>query len=128
MRVLLDTHVFLWAIADDPRLSDPAQRLFTNSRTELMLSVVSVWEILVKVQLGKLAIPSLAKPFLDQEITKNDITILPLMLAHTFALEKLPMHHRDPFDRLLVAQSLHEDIPLVSGDQQVKAYPIKIIW
>jgi PIN domain nuclease of toxin-antitoxin system len=102
--------------------------VFNNSQAELVLSVVSVWEMIIKARLGKLTVLSPIRPFLDRQLEDNQITILSVTLEHIFALESLPMHHRDPFDRLLLAQSLTERIPILSSDKQLASYAAEIIW
>lgn len=125
---MLDTHAFLWAVTDDPRLSARCRKIFSAADTELVLSVVSVWEMIIKAQLGKLSTPSPMRLFLARQLEDNQIAVLPVTLEHIFALEALPMHHRDPFDRLLIAQSIEEGIPILSADQQLTAYTAKVIW
>ena len=105
MRAILDTHAFLWALAGDSRTSRRARDLF-NGPSDLFLSIASIWEILVKVQLGKLSFPRPAGPFVIRKLAENRIEILPIALDHLLAFEGLALHHRDPFDRMLVAQAL----------------------
>jgi PIN domain nuclease of toxin-antitoxin system len=127
MRALLDTHTFLWAIADDPRLSRRAQKIFTDPN-DLWLSAASVWEILIKVQTGKLPLPQPAGPYLVKQAAENRIEVLPITLDHILRIESLGMHHRDPFDRVLIAQSIQEKLPLVTADPHFERYPIEVIW
>jgi PIN domain nuclease of toxin-antitoxin system len=127
MKALLDTHSFLWAITEDSRLSHRARQIFT-ANSSLWLSVVSVWEILIKVRTGKLALPEPTGSYLVKELTKNQIDILPLSLDHVLRLEQMELHHRDPFDRILIAQSLEESLPIVTSDPQFEKYPIELIW
>lgn len=127
MKVLLDTHTFLWAIADDGRLSRRAQQVYTGPN-DLWLSVASVWEILIKVRAGKLPLPEPAGTYIVKELAKNKIEVLPIKLDHVLRIESLPSHHRDPFDRILIAQSLEENLPLVTADPVFKRYPAKLIW
>jgi len=126
MRVLLDTHAFLWGITADGRLSPLARKTFEES--ELFLSVASVWEIVTKVALGKLPLPGKPSQYLPSQIAINGISLLPIHTRHVFRLETLPMHHRDPFDRILIAQSLEEDLPIVSSDSLLRLYDSTIIW
>jgi PIN domain nuclease of toxin-antitoxin system len=128
VKLLLDTHAFLWAITDDPKLSEKARRMFTSNDNELLLSVASVWEILVKVQIGKLPLPKPAADYLRQQLTKNAVVILPIQLRHALRLEQLPPHHRDPFDRILIAQSLEEELPILTADPLMKNYSATIMW
>jgi PIN domain nuclease of toxin-antitoxin system len=127
MKALLDTHTFLWAISDDPRLSRRAQKTFTGPN-DLWLSVASIWEILIKAQTGKLPLPGPAGPYLVRKLGENRIEVLPIKLDHVLAIEKLAEHHRDPFDRILVAQSIEEDLPLITADPIFELYPVDVIW
>jgi PIN domain nuclease of toxin-antitoxin system len=127
MKALLDTHTFLWAIAEEGKLSRRAQQLYTGS-TDLWLSVVSVWEILIKAQTGKLPLPEPAGPYLTKKLAKDRIEVLPITLNHVLRTESLPLHHRDPFDRLLIAQSIEEGWPIVTADPWFTHYPVEVIW
>ncbi len=127
MKALLDTHTFLWAIAEEKRLSRRAQQIYTGSN-DLWLSVASVWEILIKVQLGKLPLPQPAGPYLVKKLVKERIEVLPITLDHVLRTESLPQHHRDPFDRLLIAQSIEEGWPIVTADPWFARYPVDVIW
>jgi PIN domain nuclease of toxin-antitoxin system len=127
MQALLDTQAFLWAIADEEKLSRRAQQVYTGPN-HLWLSVVSIWEILIKVRTRKLPMPQPTGSYLVSELAKNKIEILPLKLGHVLRLESLPAHHRDPFDRILIAQSLEEEIPLVTADPVFEKYPVRVIW
>ena len=128
MKILLDTHAFLWWIRDDPRLSRRARELVTSGRNELFLSVTCVWEILTKTQTGKLRLAESAQKFVAEQLTANNIQVLPLTLDHVFRLEQLPLHHRDPFDRILIAQSLEEEFPILSADPLLKNYSATLLW
>jgi len=127
MRALLDTHAFLWAISDDKRLSRQAQKLFVGP-SDLFLSMASIWEIVIKAQIGRLKLPSPVGPYIVKKMVENRVGTLPITLDHVFAVESLPMHHRDPFDRMLIAQSLQEKLPLVTADPVFEKYPIRVIW
>jgi PIN domain nuclease of toxin-antitoxin system len=128
VRILLDTHVFLWAITDDPHLSERVRRIFVDSESTVLLSAASVWEIIVKAQAGKLPFPKPAARYLRSQLAKTSVEVLPVMLAHALRVETLPLHHRDPFDRILVAQALEEKIPIASADKALTAYPVNIVW
>ena len=128
MRLLLDTHVFLWWIGDDPRLSLPAREAITKAENEIFLSVASAWEISVKTRLGKLTLPSDVESFLPDQIQRNAISILPIGLAHALRVSRLPIHHRDPFDRMLVAQAQAEKLTLVTADASIRLYDVKLCW
>jgi PIN domain nuclease of toxin-antitoxin system len=127
MKVILDTHAFLWALAGDARMSRHARDVFAGS-TDLSLSIASVWEILIKVQSGKLTFPRPAGPYLLSRMAENRIKRLTITIDHLLALERLPMHHRDPFDRMLIAQSIEEDWPIMTVDPMFKQYPVRVIW
>jgi PIN domain nuclease of toxin-antitoxin system len=127
MKALLDTHTFLWAIADQEKLSRRAQQIYTGPN-DLWLSVASVWEILIKVRAGKLPLPKPAGPYLLKELAKNRIEVLPITLDHLLRTESLPLHHRDPFDRLLIAQSIEEGWPIITADPSFERYPVDVIW
>lgn len=127
MKALLDTHTFLWSISDDERLSRKAQQIFTGSN-DLWLSVASIWEILIKVKTGKLPLPEPSGPYLVRELSENGIEVLPIKLDHVLRMENLTAHHRDPFDRILIAQSIEEKLPLVTADPVFERYPVKLIW
>lgn len=128
MKVLLDTHAFLWAITEDSNFSKRAGEIFVSRSIDLFFSVASVWEILIKVQIKKLPLPKPAMPYLREQLADNHIQILPIMLDHVARLEELPAYHRDPFDRILIAQSVEEGWPIVSADPLLKAYPVELIW
>lgn len=127
MRLLLDTHAFLWFIDDNPRLSAKA-KLLIESDADLLLSAASLWEIAIKVSLGKLTLAHPFDVFLPEQLTKNAVEILPISLAHLGAVAALPFRHRDPFDRLLAAQASVEGTPIVSADPVFDAYPVRRLW
>ena len=127
MRALLDTHAFLWALAGDERMSRHAREVFAGS-ADLFLSIASISEILVKVQAGKLDFPRPAVRFVIRKLAENRIEILSISVDHLLAVERLPMHHRDPFDRMLIAQSIEENIPVVTADRVFARYPVEVIW
>ena len=127
MKALLDTHTFLWAIAEEGKLSRRAQQIYTGPN-DLWLSVASVWEILIKVQAGKLPLPKPSGRYLVKELSKNQIEVLPITLNHVLKIENLPLHHRDPFDRLLIAQSIEEGWPIITADPWFARYPVDVIW
>ncbi len=128
MNVLLDTHAFLWFVNDDPRLSQPARVLIETEESQPFLSVASLWEIAIKISLGKLNLKQPYKTFIPQQLASNGIGILNVTLEHTAAITTLPFHHRDPFDRLLVVQSKIEKMTLVSADPAFDLYEVKRVW
>jgi PIN domain nuclease of toxin-antitoxin system len=103
MKYLLDTHIFLWWITDNPKLSEHAREIFADPYNEIFLSAASTWEMVIKSSAGKLSLPSSPVLFIRTQIAMNDITILNITVEHTFALLRLPMIHKDPFDRILIA-------------------------
>ncbi|HEV7373805.1 MAG TPA: type II toxin-antitoxin system VapC family toxin [Pyrinomonadaceae bacterium] len=127
MKLLLDTHTFLWFIDDSPRLSARAKSLL-ESDADLLLSVASLWEISIKISIGKLTLAQPFDVFLRQQLTNNDIEILPISLAHLGVVSTLPFHHRDPFDRLLIAQEIIEKMSVVGIDTAFDAYSITRLW
>jgi len=128
MRFLLDTHAFLWFILNDKALSTTARRLIVDPTNTIDVSPASYWEIAIKIGLGKYTLNQPYESFLETQIAKNGFEILPVEIRHTALLTTLPMHHRDPFDRLLIAQALVEQIPLVSGDPHFDAYGVHRLW
>lgn len=128
MRVLIDTHAFLWFITADSRLSDHARQVLSTGGNQVLLSVASVWEIAIKVAIGRLPLPLPLDTLIADQLRLNRIGLLPISLDHALGVAHLPMHHRDPFDRLLVAQAIREEIPLVSADEAFDAYPVQRRW
>lgn len=128
MRVLLDTHALLWFLLADHKLSQRAQGMISDAETVVEISPASYWEIAIKISLGKYELLEPYAQFMERELRISDFSILPILPRHTALLTNLPFHHRDPFDRLLIAQSMAEAIPLVSCDQNFDAYAISRIW
>lgn len=127
MKFLLDTHTFLWFIDDNPKLSQNAKTLLEEDH-ELLLSIASLWEIAIKLSLGKLTIAISYDELMTQQLEINSIDILPITIAHLKVVSGLPLHHRDPFDRLLIAQSIVECIPIVSADSAFDSYTVERFW
>lgn len=127
MRLLLDTHIFIWWADEPDKLSSTALSALEDKTNDLILSVVSIWEIQIKIQLGKLKLSQPLKELIESQQETNDLRILPIELAHVLALDALPFHHKDPFDRLLIAQSILEDMTLATVDQKFSAYPVKLL-
>ncbi len=128
MRFLLDTHAFLWFIGGDERLPSSARTLIADMENEIFLSVASLWEIAIKVSLKKLTLGAPFAELLPGQIIKNEITVLPIDLEALTLVTSLPFHHRDPFDRLMIAQALTQDVPIISRDELFSAYQVKCIW
>ena len=127
MKLLLDTHTFLWFIEDSPKLSPEAKGLL-ESEAGLLLSIASIWEMAIKISIGKLSLPSPFDEFVSEQLSKNSIELFPIRLAHLGLVSTLPFHHRDPFDRLLIAQAMTEQYPIVSIDDKFDAYSVKRLW
>ncbi|ETX02905.1 type II toxin-antitoxin system VapC family toxin [Candidatus Entotheonella palauensis] len=128
MRLLLDTHTFLWFLLDDPSLSTTAKALIIDPDNDIEMSPATYWEIAIKISLGKYELPEPYEAFMEREIATNDFRILPIEPRHTAVLTTLPHHHREPFDRLLIAQAMVENIPILSIDTAFDAYPITRRW
>jgi PIN domain nuclease of toxin-antitoxin system len=128
MRLLLDTHTFLWAITDDSRLSPSARQAFLNPDNTLMLSMASAWEIGIKVGLKKLRIKGRWPDIVKREMSANGIGWLAIEFGHCAKVATLPFHHRDPFDRLMAAQALIERTAVISADDSFEAYGVRRIW
>jgi PIN domain nuclease of toxin-antitoxin system len=126
MTLLLDTQAFLWWVGGDPRLSRRARRAITDA--SCLLSVASCWEMAIKAGLGKLEIPRPIDRFLQEQLEVNGFRLLPASLEHVSAVADLPLHHRDPFDRLLAAQARREELPIVSADPVFRKYGVKCVW
>ncbi len=128
MKLLLDTHAFLWFIAGDKQLEDHARRLIEDPTNERFLSVASIWEITIKSSLGRLTIPTPPSTLIREHVWANAIDILNITPEHFDALHSLPYYHKDPFDRLLIAQAIHEDMFLVTKDQVFAEYDVQSTW
>ncbi len=128
MRLLIDTHVFLWWIGDDSRLSKKAREMISEADNQLYLSAASGWEIAIKAKLGKLQIDGDVTTFIIEQMHLNSIEQLPVSISHALHVSTLDDLHRDPFDRLLVAQARLERMPILTADQYIAAYPIETIW
>lgn len=126
MRQLLDTHTFIWFVMGDPRISVSTRSQIENN--ENLLSIASVWEMAIKHSIGKLNFGLAFNEFIEQQIIRNGIELLPVTIDHITVVATLPLHHRDPFDRILIAQALAENIPLLSADKIFDAYPIRRVW
>jgi len=128
MKIIFDTHSFIWWDSNLTRLSDLALRLCRDSSHSLVLSAASVWEMQIKLQLGKLRLHLPLSEIITTQQETNHLEILPVHLHHIMALESLPMYHKDPFDRLLAAQANVEGAILLSCDPVFTHYPVNIVW
>ena len=128
MKALLDTHVFLWWIMDDARLSLYIRDFIADEGNDLFLSSASCWEIAIKTKIGRLKLPDNPEKFIPDQMIANNISGLPIQLVHALHVYNLPDHHRDPFDRMLVAQARIEKIPIITNDRLIADYDVKILW
>ena len=128
MKFLLDTHSFLWFIGGHTNLSPTARKLIEEVGNQPLLSIVSLWEMAIKLSLGKLALAQAFEELIPQQIQLNGIEVLAIEVEHLAEVVKLPFHHRDPFDRLLIAQAMVEQISIVGADSQFDAYAVKRLW
>lgn len=128
MRLLIDTHVLIWWVTDSAKLSPRVLDLLMNREVSLVLSMVSVWEIQIKSSLGKIDLRSPLAEIVANQITTNALELLSIELHHIYALSDMPLHHRDPFDRLLIAQAIIEELPIASIDEAFDPYNITRIW
>jgi PIN domain nuclease of toxin-antitoxin system len=128
VRLLLDTHAFLWFAGGDARLSSRARRRIEDPAHDKFLSVASIWEAAIKASLGKLTLSISLEAVVEEGATNNGIALVDVRREHAAAVEHLPFHHRDPFDRLLVCQAMVERMQIVSADASLDAYPIRRVW
>ena len=128
MKLLLDTHSFLWWIGDDARLSGPAREAIADPGNDVSFSVASAWELAIKTAIGRFEAEGGLGPFLEEHIQRNAFRVLPVKLEHAVSVAALPAHHRDPFDRILVAQAIVEGLTLVTRDALVTAYAVPTVW
>jgi PIN domain nuclease of toxin-antitoxin system len=128
VNLLLDTHSFIWFVEDNPSLSLHARMLIEEPTNDVFLSIASVWEMAIKVSLGKLDLNQPFDLFIPNQLLLNDITLLDITVSHTLRVATLPFHHRDPFDRLLIAQSLVEGMPFIGIDSVFDGYGVNRLW
>ena len=128
MRLLLDTHVLLWWHDQPARLTETAYDAIHDLGNDVFISVVNGWEMQIKAQLGKLTLPKPLHVILQEEQATNGFRLLPVTIEHVYALGSFPLHHRDPFDRLLIAQAHQEGLPLVTHDPKLSPYPVSLLW
>ncbi len=127
MRLLLGTHIFIWFVLSPGQISAAALAAIQNPQNRIFLSLVSAWEMSIKSGSGKLSLTQPIEPFVEDQARRNRFEILPITLPHIAAVERLPQHHRDPFDRLLIAQSITEIMPLISADRAFDSYSLSLI-
>jgi len=128
VNILLDTCTFLWIVRDSPRLSATARALFSNPRHTVYLSAVSAWEMMVKHNLGRLPLAEPPHRYIPNERAKHGIAALDLTEAAVLELRRLPTHHQDPFDRMLICQAIAHSLTLLTPDDHIQAYPVRTVW
>ena len=127
MMYLLDTHTLLWYLNDDQQLPLYAKKSIEDTANDILISIASLWEIEIKASLGKLVLRASVEK-IHAVATQQGMRILPISVEHLIQLRGLPFHHRDPFDRLLIAQAITEKADIISGDQFFPLYPVRIVW
>ena len=128
MKYLLDTHTLLWITTDDPKLSKKAKNIYLDAENEILLSIASIWELAIKSSIGKITFQKDLDEFVDVHIKGNNIEILKIELPHVLRIEKLPFHHRDPFDRLIIAQAIEDNLKILGANNIFDKYKVKRIW
>jgi PIN domain nuclease of toxin-antitoxin system len=128
MRALLDTHTFLWWNLDAPQLSAEVRALIANGNNEIFLSAASAWEIAIKAAKGRLTLPEPPDQYVAERMRLHHFSALPIELSHALEVYRLPDIHQDPFDRLLIAQSQLEKMPLLTADSEINRYQVEVIW
>ncbi len=131
MNFLLDTNAFLWFVNNHQSLSAEARDIIEDQNSLIFLSIASIWEMAIKASLGKLIVPLPLQSFVERELSSNEFALLPITVEHTEIVLSLPFPdsgHRDPFDRLLIAQSMVEDLPVITNDRAFDAYEIQRVW
>lgn len=127
MNVLVDTHVWIWSLADPNRLSPESRSLLSSSRNVVYLSAASAWELAIKAALGRIELPEPVETYVPTRMARQGITALPITHGHALRVSTLPPHHRDPFDRLLIAQALVERLPILTADAAFDRYDVEVI-
>lgn len=128
MKLLLDTHAFLWLRSEPEKISQSVLDAYYNIKNDIFLSIVSIWEIQIKHQLGKLELNVPLQQLIDTQTQQNGLKILPITPVHIYALNTIPFYHKDPFDRLLIVQAKLENMQLVSADGVFKQYEVELFW
>lgn len=127
-RYLLDTHTLLWITTDDPKLSERIKNIYLNAENEMFFSLASIWELAIKSSLGKITFKKNLDDFIQEHVRGNNIDILRIEMPHVFRIENLPYHHYDPFDRLLIAQSIENSLTILSADNIFDKYNVTRVW
>lgn len=126
MKLLLDTHCWLWWLSEPQELTPSMQQAISNPENELFLSVASIWEIAIKVAIGKLTIPQPLAKLVAEQLPIDGINTLDIRTIHALKVKELPVHHRDPFDRILIAQAICENLTIITRDRRFAAYPVSL--
>ncbi|MDI6762884.1 MAG: type II toxin-antitoxin system VapC family toxin [Thermodesulfobacteriota bacterium] len=124
----MDTHTFLWWITDDPKLSLRVRGIISDGENVIFISAVTGWEIAIKAQIGRLKLPDKPQRFILEQLKINGMKSLPIEMRHALHISTLPIHHQDPFDRMLIAQAQMEELPVLSADPEIGKYEVTIIW
>ncbi len=127
MSYLIDTHTLLWYLKGDEQLSKNAKGILDNKKEQVFISIASLWEMAIKINIEKLKL-DYSFPELEQKLQFEQVAVLGVLFSHTETLTSLPLHHRDPFDRMIIAQSLTENLTIISKDKNFSLYPIQLLW
>lgn len=128
MKYLLDTHTLLWIVTNSPKLSKKAKKLYLETDNTILFSLASIWELAIKSSLGKIEFEKTLEDFIEEHVRGNNIQVLNIELSHLLRIEKLPFHHRDPFDRLLISQQIENNLSIISCDKVFDQYGVNRIW
>ena len=128
MKILLDTHTFIWFVTDSSRLSTTAKALIEDEYNEKLLSIASIWEMGIKHSIGKLTFELPFMTFIESQLQQNSMEILNIRIEHLDVVANLPLHHRDPFDRLIISQAIVEQLPIVGVDKAFDSYAVRRLW
>jgi len=128
MRFLVDTVVWLWSVGEVGRLNQAARDVLQSPEHELYFSAASVWEVAIKISIGKMQLPEPPRLLVPRETARQGLRPLPVSYSHALAVCDLPLYHGDPFDRLLIAQARSEGLTLITADREIKQYPVEILW
>jgi PIN domain nuclease of toxin-antitoxin system len=128
MSYILDTHVILHAALEPEKLSDRVHDILSSQENELVISAASIWEIAIKVSINKLPLPMDLKAFIHTTVSRLNAAVIPITMDETLELAQLPLHHKDPFDRILIAQGRNRAIPIITKDSSFAEYPVETIW
>jgi len=125
---LIDTHTLLWIVTDSSKLSSRAKKLYLDPENRILVSLASIWELAIKSSLGKIALEKSLEEFVDEHVKGNNIQILDIGLPHILRIAKLPFHHRDPFDRLIISQQIENNLSIIGSDKLFDEYGVDRIW